>query len=118
MFKRNRIELTGNIAKPAKTHQAGEATVTRARLIHNESIQRDARDKLELLTAVEIEIWGRRGKAFEKHVTTKSPVYIEGQLQLSEWEQDGERHFRLFVRVTDWQFLAPKTAIPNQANAA
>ena len=118
MFKRNRIELTGNIAKPAKTRQAGEATVTRARLIHNESIQRDGRDDLELLTAVEIEIWGRRGKAFEEHVSTKSPVYIEGQLQLSEWEQDGERRFRFFVRVTNWQFLTAKAAAPNQANAA
>ena len=37
-------------------HQAGEATVTRARLIHNESIQRDGRDDLEQLTAVEIEL--------------------------------------------------------------
>lgn len=117
MFKRNRIELTGNIAKQAKTRQAGEATVTRARLIHNESIQREGREDLELLTAVEIEIWGRRGQAFEAHVTTKAPVYIEGQLQLAEWEQDGERRFRLFVRVTDWQFLMPK-ATPNQATAA
>ncbi len=118
MFQRNRIELTGNIAKPAKTQQAGEATVTRARLIHNESIQRESGDCLEFLTAVEIEIWGRRGKAFERHVTTKTPVYIEGRLQLSEWEQDGERRFRLFVRVTDWQFLTAKAPASNQANAA
>ena len=117
MFQRNRIEITGNIAKSAQTRQAGEATVTRARLIHNESVPREGRDDLEILTAVEIEIWGRRGKAFEEYVTTISPVYIEGQLQLAEWEQDGERRFRLFVRVTDWQFLTPK-ATSNQANAA
>ncbi len=116
MFQRNRIELTGNIAKPAKTAKAGESTVTRARLIHNERIRRaGGGDPIELLTAVEFEIWGRRGEAFERHVTTKTPVYIEGRLQLDEWEKGGERFFKLFVRVTDWQFLTRKERVGNQA---
>ena len=108
MFHRNRVELTGNIAKPAKTSPAGETSVTRARLIHDETLHRQGRDPIELITAVEIEIWGRRGKAFEQHVTTGTPIYIEGRLQLDEWQKDGERFFKLFVRVSDWQFLAPK----------
>ena len=114
MFKRNRVELTGNISKPARTTQAGETTVTRARLIHDETLHRDGRDPVELLTAVEFEIWGRRGKAFEEHVTTKTPVYIEGQLRLDEWEKEGERFFKLFVHVSDWQFLGPKPDMPNK----
>ena len=118
MFKRNRVELTGNIAKPPKTTQAGEATVTRARLIHDETLHRGGRDPIELITAVEIEIWGRRGKAFEQHVTTKTPVYIEGRLQLDEWEKDGERFFKLFLRVSDWQFLGPKPDTRNEAATA
>ena len=118
MFKRNRIELTGNLACAAQTEQAGEATVTRARIIHNESVYRAGGDPIEQLVAIDIEIWGRRGKAFEHHVTTKTPVYIEGRLQLDEWGKGGQRHYRLFVRVSDWQFLGPKATTPNQANAA
>ena len=118
MFKRNRVEITGNIGKPAKTTAAGEATVTRARLIHDETLQREGRDPIEFLTAVDIEIWGRRGKAFERYVTTKTPVFIEGRLQLDEWEKDGERFFRLLVRVTDWQFLAPKPDMSNEEATA
>ena len=47
-------------------------------------------------------------------MTPKTPVYIEGRLQLDEWEKDGERFFKLLVRVSDWQFLASKPVTTNQ----
>ena len=117
MFQRNRIELTGNIVQAAHTKAAGEATVTRARIAHNESVPRAGGDPIEWFTAIEIEIWGRRGKAFEAHVTPKTPIYIEGRLQLDQWEQDGKRHYKLFVRVSDWQFLAPRPRAKNAPTA-
>ena len=113
MFQRNRIELTGNIVQAAVTTPAGEATVTRARIIHNESVPSAGGDPIEWFTAIDIEIWGRRGKAFARHVTTKTPVYIEGRLQLDQWESEGKRRSKLFVRVSDWQFLAPRQRVTN-----
>ena len=50
------------------------------------------------------------GEAFAEHITTKTPVYIEGRLQLDQWEQDGEPRSRLLIRVEDWQFLMAKSA--------
>ena len=108
MISRNRIEITGNITKPPRSMRVGRAIVARARLIHNETIERAGGDPIEQLTAIEIEIWGKRGVAFEQHVTPKTPVLIEGTLQLAEWEKEGERFFKNFVRVTNWQFLLPK----------
>ena len=113
MFQRNRIELTGNIAQAAQTTAAGEATVTRARIIHNESIPRPGGDPIEWFTAIDLEIWGRRGKAFAQHVTTKTAIFIEGRLQLDRWEEAGKRRSKLFVRVSDWQFLSPKQTLKN-----
>ncbi|MEZ5325846.1 MAG: single-stranded DNA-binding protein [Verrucomicrobiales bacterium] len=113
MFRRNRIELTGNIAKSPRSARVGNSIVVRARLIHNETVERANGETIERLTAVEIEIWGKRGVAFEQHVTSNTPVYIEGSLQLAEWEKDGERFFRNYIRVTDWQFLLSK---PVEAN--
>ena len=117
MFTINRTEITGNITKPAKTTQAGETTVTKARIVHDETIKRSGdQDPLELITAIEIELWGRSGQHFEAFVTPKTPVYIQGSLQLHEWEQDGERRFKLYIRVTSWQFILPKS-LNNQRNA-
>ena len=56
---------------------------------------------------------GRRGKAFAKHVTTKTPIYVEGRLQLDQWEDAGKRRSKLFIRVSDWQFLTPKQSPKN-----
>lgn len=105
MFTRNRIEITGNITKAAETVKAGETTVTKARLMHNEVIRRAEGDPIERLVAVDVEIWGKRGEAFAKHIDTKTPVAIEGRLQLDQWESEGEKRSRLLVRVEDWQFI-------------
>ncbi|MCB1098573.1 MAG: single-stranded DNA-binding protein [Verrucomicrobiae bacterium] len=115
MFTRNHIQLTGNIAKPAESRAAGETTVTRARLLHNEAIRKADGETVERLVAVDVEIWGKRGDAFAECVTTKTPVYVEGRLQLDQWQaEDGSPRSRLLVRVEDWQFLAPR---PQDANA-
>lgn len=108
MFSKNSIQITGNITKAPQTRKVGDTTVTRARLIHNETIRRPDGEDVERLVAIDIDLWGKRGDVFAKHVTSKVPVYIEGRLQLDQWEQDGEPRSRLSVRVEDWQFLMPK----------
>ena len=87
MFQKNTIQLTGNITKAPETRTAGESTVTRARLIHNETIRKADGETVERVVAVDLDIWGKRGEAFAEHVTSKVPVYIEGRLQLDQWEQ-------------------------------
>ena len=115
MFTRNQIQLSGNIAKTAETRTAGETTVTRARLIHNDVIRRADGETVERLVAVDVEIWGKRGTAFAEHITTKTPVFVEGKLQLDQWQaEDGSPRSRLLVRVDDWQFLAAR---PQEGNA-
>ena len=99
MFTRNRIEITGNVTKNAETVKAGETTVTKARLMHNEVIRRSDGDPIERVVAVDLEIWGKRGEAFAKHIDSKTPVAVEGRLQLDQWESDGEKRSRLLVRV-------------------
>ena len=108
MFTKNSIQLTGNIAKAPETRQAGDTTVTRARLIHNETIRKADGETVERMVAIDLDIWGKRGEAFAQHVTSKVPVCVEGKLQLDQWEKDGKPQSRLLIRVDDWQFLSAK----------
>lgn len=117
MFTKNRIELTGNIAKQPETRTAGETTVTRARLLHNESVSRPEGDPVERLVAIDLEIWGRRGEAFANLATSKTPIHVEGRLQMDQWEQNGQSRTRLLVRVDEWQFLLPKTSQSTAPNS-
>lgn len=113
MFSKNRIELTGHIAKAPDTRTVGETTVTRARLLHNETISRSEGDPVERLVAIDLEIWGKRGESFASFATSKSPIHVEGRLQMDQWEQNGQSRSRLLVRVDEWQFLLPKPQTPN-----
>ena len=42
------------------------------------------------MVAVDLEIWGKRGEAFAKHIDSKTPVAVEGRLKLDRWESDGK----------------------------
>ncbi len=106
MFTKNHLIITGNITKQAETVTAGKTTVTRARLINNQKIHRTEGEPIERVTPIDIEVWGPRGEAFAAHVTSKVPVYVEGTLEQSTWEKDGQSYSRMFVRVADWQFLS------------
>ena len=106
MYTKNYVQLTGNIARLPETQKAGESTVTRARLMHNELIHRAESEPMERVVAVDLDIWGKRGEAFARHVTTRVPVCVEGRLQWDRWEQDGQPRSRLLIRVEQWQFLS------------
>ena len=56
--------------------------------------------------AIDIEVWGKRGEAFAQHVTTKSPIFVEGKLMFDQWKaEDGASRSKMYLRVDDWQFL-------------
>lgn len=108
MFTKNAIQLTGNVAAAPETRIVGQTTVTRARLMHNETVKKPSGESMDRLVVIDLDIWGKRGEAFAKHVTSKVPVFVEGRLQYERWEKDGQARSRLLVRVVDWQFLAMK----------
>ncbi|MDA0810809.1 MAG: single-stranded DNA-binding protein [Verrucomicrobia bacterium] len=105
MFQTNKIQLTGNITKAPETRQAGDSTVTSARLMHNMEFPKGDGEFVERIAAIDLEIWGKRGEAFARHINTKTPVYVDGYLLLDQWEHEGKPHSRLLIRVNDWQFL-------------
>ena len=118
MFNKNLIQLTGNVTDTPETRTAGGTTVTRARLIHNETYRKDDGTTTERIVAVDLDVWGKRGEAFAKHINPKVPVYVEGRLQLDQWEHEGTPRSRLLIRVTDWQFIGAPVSDDKQGRDA
>ena len=80
MFTKNLIQLTGNIAKNPETRTVGETTVTRARLIHNETIRKADGTEVERVAAVDLDIWGKRGEALEPYIKKGGKVTVSGRV--------------------------------------
>lgn len=110
MIDMNQLSITGNLVADPETHQAGEATVTRARLIHTESFKdRDSGEwKKGEPMSVDFEVWNGYGEAFAKAAQKGTAVLIEGKLRPNKYErkEDGVTVFGYRVRVDRWQIVA------------
>ena len=75
--------------------------------INRTYVGQDGEQKKEVCF-VEVNMFGKRGIAIEKHFVKGSPIFIEGRLQLNQWTADGEKHSVLRVVAEDFQFVSAK----------
>ena len=110
MIDMNKISLTGNLVADPETHQAGEASVSRGRLIHTESYKDKESGEWEKgePMAVEFEIWNGYGEAFAKVAKKGTAVLIEGKLRSNNYtrKEDGVIVYGFRIRVDRWQVIA------------
>lgn len=116
MIDMNKLSITGNLVADPETQQAGEATVTRARLIHTESFKdRESGEwKKGEPMSVDFEVWNGYGESFAKAAKKGCAVLIEGKLRLNKYErkEDGVTVYGYRVRVDRWQIIAQPGSRP------
>ena len=108
------------ITQAAETCDVGGTTVTWACLIHKGMIRKPDESSGVRIFAVDLEIWGKLGKAFSDYVAPEVPVVVAGRLQLPSvqhhWEHEGDSRWgRLLVCVDNWQFLFPQLLPEDEA---
>ncbi|NDD82463.1 MAG: single-stranded DNA-binding protein, partial [Verrucomicrobia bacterium] len=56
---------------------------------------------------VDVVVWGRQAETCRDYLSKGAPVFVEGRLQLDQWEgPEGEKKSRLRVRADRVQFLS------------
>ena len=72
----------------------------------NESFKNKAGESVERTCFVDVVVWGRQAETAAEYLHKGSPVFVEGRLQLDQWEnQEGEKRSKLRVRADRVQFL-------------
>lgn len=62
---------------------------------------------------VDITAWRNQAQTIEKYLRKGSPIFVEGRLQFSSWEnKDGEKRSKLRVQMENFQFLDSKASRP------
>ncbi len=59
----------------------------------------------EVVTFINVEVWGRQAETCKQYLSKGRPVFIEGRLQLDQWEKDGVKQSRMKVKADRVQFL-------------
>jgi single-strand DNA-binding protein len=106
MANLNKVLLIGNLTRDPEVRYTPKGTaVGDLGIAINDSYKAQDGTIKETVTYVDIEVWGRQAETCKQYLTKGRPVFIEGQLRLDQWEQDGQKKSKLKVRADRVQFL-------------
>jgi single-strand DNA-binding protein len=102
----NKVLLMGNLTTdPEVKYTPKGNAVGDLRLAINDTYKAQDGTIKETVTYVDVEVWGRTAENCKQYLTKGRPIFVEGQLKLDQWEQDGQKRSKLKVRADRVQFL-------------
>ncbi len=102
----NKVLLMGNLTRDPEVRYTPKGTaVGDIGIAVNDSYKAQDGTVKEVVTYVDIEVWGRTAENCKQYLTKGRPIFVEGQLKLDQWEQDGQKKSKLRVRADRVQFL-------------
>jgi single-strand DNA-binding protein len=122
MASYNRTLLMGNLTRnPDIRYTPSGAAVCDLGLAVNETFTNKAGETIDKTCFVDVTVWGKQAESCSQYLKKGSPVFVEGRLELDQWEKDGEKRSKLRVRADRVQFLSGKPGeekVTPDANAA
>ena len=102
----NKVLLMGNLTRDPEVKYTPKGTaVCDLGLAINDSYKAQDGTIKETVTYVDVEVWGRTAENCKQYLSKGRPVFIEGQLRLDQWEQEGQKRSKMKVRADRVQFL-------------
>lgn len=94
----NRVMLLGNLgADPELRVTPGGQSLLKLRLATTERYLDKNQTWQERTDWHSITVWGKRGEALSKILQKGSSIFVEGRLQTSSYEKNGEKRYRTDV---------------------
>jgi len=104
----NKVMLIGNITRDPEVRYTPKGTaVTDLPMAINRFFTLDDGERREETTFVDVTFWGRQAEVIGEYMRKGRPIYVEGRLQLDQWEDKntGQQRSRLKVVGENFQFL-------------
>jgi len=90
----NRVMLLGNLgADPELRVTPGGQAILKLRLATTESYLDKNNTRQERTDWHRVTVWGKRGEALAKILTKGSSLFVEGRLETSSYEKNGEKRY-------------------------
>ena len=111
----NKVFLMGNLTRDPDMRQTptGETVAELGLAVSEQFRSRTTGETREVVTFVDITVWGKVAENCGQYLTKGRPIFVEGRLVLDTWEDkaSGQKRSRLRVRADRVQFLyAPERA--------
>ena len=108
----NKVILMGNLTRdPELKHTQGGVALAKFGIATNETYGgKDGGERKQRTTFVDVVAWGRTGEVINEHLRKGDPIFIEGRLDFSTWQDTatGQNRSKLEVVVLSFQFVGQK----------
>ena len=104
----NKVMLLGNITRDLEVRYTPTGTaVCDLGMAVNRIRTGDNGERIEEVTYVDVTLWGRQAELAGQYLSKGRSVFIEGRLQLDQWDdkQTGQKRSRLRVVGENMQFI-------------
>lgn len=103
----NKVILAGNLTRDPELRALASGTqVCEFGIAINENYKDKNGQKVDKTCFLDCVAWGRTAELVAEHFTKGRPIFIEGSLQLDQWQtKEGEKRSKVRVRVERMQFV-------------
>jgi len=106
MANLNKVFLMGNMTRdPELRYTPSGQPVCEFGIAINRTYNTRDGEKREETCFVDITMWGKRGVVISEYFTKGRPIFIEGRLQLDQWETPDGRRSKLKVVAENFEFI-------------
>lgn len=107
MANLNKVLLIGRLTRdPELRYTQGGTAVTEVGLAVNREFTTSDGTRKKETCFVDVVLWARRAEVACQYLRKGSPVFVEGRLELDQWQSpDGQKRSRLRVVADNFQFL-------------
>jgi len=113
----NKVQILGTMTKDCELrYTQGGTAIGNFGIAWNEKIKDQAtgqyNDKAHFF---DVTAWGKTAENINKFFKKGSRILLDGQLEFSQWEKDGQKRSKVGVKVREFHFIDRKS--DNQAQA-
>lgn len=104
----NKVLLMGNLTRDPELSVTPKGTpICRFALGINRQFKMESGETRDEVIFVDVDAWGKQGETIAKYCVRGRPLYVEGRLQLDQWEDKNtkEKRSRMKVVLEQFQFL-------------
>ena len=106
MANLNKVFLMGNLTRdPELRYTPSGQPVCEFGIAINRTFSGRDGEKREETCFVDITMWGKRGVVISEYFTKGRPIFIEGRLQLDQWDTPDGRRSKLKVVAENFEFI-------------
>lgn len=98
------VFVHGRLTKDPETKAVGTGSKTTLYVVSNRKFKNAKGEAVEKATYLDCELWGKTGEVAAEYLNKGDTVILSGQLEQDNWEKDGQKRSKLYLRVDSFEF--------------